>query len=141
MLKVKPIMEPLDLVIIGAEWGRGKRARWLSSFVLGCRDPATGRFLSCGMMGTGFTEEQFEEFTQKLKPLITEQVGRVVKLKPKIVVEVAYEEIQRSPHYESGYALRFPRFLRERTVEKPANRADTIDRVKALFESQKRIAK
>jgi DNA ligase-1 len=138
MLKVKRIMEPLDLVIVGAEWGRGKRARWLSSFVLACRDPDTGKFLSCGMMGTGFTEEQFEEMTQKLKPLITEQRGRVVKLKPQIVVEVGYEEIQRSPHYESGYALRFPRLLRERTFEKPANQADTIERVRKLFESQKR---
>ena len=139
MLKVKPTMEPLDLVIIGAEWGTGKRAKWLGSYVLGCRDPDTGRFLSCGMLGTGLTDEQFQEMTNKLKPLIIKEEGRTVKVRPEIVVEVGYEEIQKSPHYESGYALRFPRLIRERTMEKSAEEADTIERVKNLFESQSKV--
>lgn len=135
-LKVKPIMEPLDLVIVGAEWGTGKRARWLSSFILACRDPKKGKYLSCGMMGTGLTDEQFKEITKKLKPLIIEENGRTVKLKPKIVFEIGYEEIQRSPKYESGFALRFPRLIRDRSADKGPNETDTLSRLKNLYESQ-----
>jgi DNA ligase-1 len=135
-LKVKPTMEHLDLVVIGADWGTGKRANWLSSYILACRDPNTGEFLECGMLGTGLTDKQFKEMTEKLKPLITEEKGRRVKIKPKVVVEVAYEEIQKSPHYDSGYALRFPRLIRERTQDKGTNEADNIERVRKLFKSQ-----
>jgi DNA ligase-1 len=138
-LKVKPLMETLDLVIIGAEWGTGKRARWLSSYILACRDPDTGKFLSCGMMGTGLTEEQFQKMTDTLKPLIIEEKGRSVKIKPKVVVEVGYEEIQKSPNYESGYALRFPRLIRDRTMDKGPEEADTIERVEELFKSQGKV--
>jgi DNA ligase-1 len=138
-LKVKPIMETLDLVIIGAEWGTGKRARWLSSYILACRDPDTGKFLSCGMMGTGLTEEQFQKMTETLKPLIIEEKGRSVRIKPKVVVEVGYEEIQKSPNYESGYALRFPRLIRDRTMDKGPEEADTIERVRELFKSQGKV--
>jgi len=135
-LKVKEMMETLDLVIVGAEWGTGKRTNWLSSYILACRDPDTGRYLTCGMMGTGLTEEQFQRMTDTLKPLIVEEKGRSVRLKPKIVVEVGYEEIQRSPNYESGYALRFPRLIRDRTLDKGPEEADTINRLKKLFKSQ-----
>jgi intein/homing endonuclease len=135
--KIKPIMETLDLVIVGAEWGTGARAKWLSSYVLACRDPDTGKFLPCGMMGTGLTEEQFESMTEVLKELIISQKGREVKIKPKIVVEVGYQEIQKSPNYESGFALRFPRLIRIRDDKSP-DEADTIERVKNLFESQAR---
>lgn len=137
-LKVKPKMENLDLVIIGAEWGRGRRAKWLSSFILACRNPNTGEFLPCGMMGTGLTDNQFKEMTQKLEPLIVEEHGRRVEVKPKIVVEVGYEEIQLSPNYKSGYALRFPRLIRERTQDKGPNEADTLKRLKKIFASQRK---
>ncbi len=130
--KVKPIMETLDLVIVGAEWGTGKRANWLSSYTLACRDPDTGKFLPCGMMGTGLTEEQFGQMTNTLKQLIITEKGRKVKLKPKIVVEIGYQEIQKSPHYESGMALRFPRLIRVREDKSPEE-SDTIERVKELF--------
>jgi len=133
--KIKPIMETLDLVIVAAMWGEGKRANWLSSYVLAVRDPDTGSFLPCGMMGTGLTEDQFEEMTQKLKPLITSEKGKTVEVKPKIVVEVAYQEIQKSPNYESGYALRFPRLVRVR-VDKSPEEADTIERLIDLYKSQ-----
>ncbi len=139
-LKVKPIMETLDLVIIGAEWGRGKRANWLSSYILACRDPNTGKYLPCGMMGTGLTDKQFKEMTERIKPLIVEEHGRQVKVKPKIVIEVAYEEIQRSPKYESGFALRFPRMLRDRSADKTPEEADTIERLKRLYKLQKKVA-
>ena len=135
-LKVKPVMETLDLVIIGAEWGTGKRAKWLSSYVLACLDPGTGEYMTCGMMGTGLTDTQFKEMTDKLKPLITEESGRRVKIKPSVVIEVAYEEIQRSPKYSSGFALRFPRMIRDRTADKTPKEVDTIEKVKRLYELQ-----
>jgi len=141
--KIKPTMENLDLVIIGAEWGTGKRAGWFGSLILGCRDPDTGEFLECGMLGTGIKEKKespgdvtFEEITQMLKPLIIKEEGKKVWVKPKIVVEVSYEEIQRSPNYASGFALRFPRFVRLREDKSPEE-ADTLERIKKLYESQK----
>lgn len=135
--KIKPTMETLDLVIIGATWGEGKRAKWLSSYVLAVRDPDTGKFLSCGMMGTGLTEDQFQNMTKILKPLIIKEEGRNVIIKPKIVVEVGYQEIQKSPNYESGYALRFPRLIRVRDDKGPEE-ADTIQRLVELYKSQGR---
>jgi len=134
-LKIKPISEPLDLVIIGAEWGTGKRSKWFGSFELGCRDSDTGNFLGCGKLGTGLSDKQFEDLTKKLKNLIIEEKGIYVKLKPKIVIEVGYEEIQKSPKYESGFALRFPRLLRFRTDEEPEQSND-IKKIKKLFNQQ-----
>jgi len=96
-LKVKPVMETLELVIVGAEWGKGKRSHWLSSFTIACRDPDTGEYLPCGKIGTGLTDEQFQEFTKKLKGLIVKEKGIELKIKPEVVIEVAYEEIQKSP--------------------------------------------
>jgi len=130
-------METLDLVVVGATWGVGSRAHWLSSYVLACRDPDTGKFLSCGMMGTGLTEENFQLMTDTLKSLITNEKGREVKIKPKVVVEVAFQEIQKSPTYESGLALRFPRMIRIRDDRRPEE-ADTIERVEELYKSQGR---
>jgi DNA ligase-1 len=135
--KIKPIMETLDLVVVGATLGTGARVKWLSSFVLACRDPDTGKFLPCGMMGTGLTEEQFGLMTEKLKPLVIEEKGREMKIKPKVVVEIAYQEIQKSPTYESGFALRFPRMIRIRDDKNPEE-ADEIQRVEELFKSQGR---
>jgi len=137
-LKVKPVMETLELVIVGAEWGKGKRSNWLSSFTLACRDPDTGDFLPVGKLGTGFTDEQFQEFTKKLKSLITSGKEIELKIKPDFVVEVAYEEIQKSPKYGSGYALRFPRLQKIREDRRPED-CDTINRVIELFKSQGKI--
>lgn len=142
-LKVKPTMENLDLVIIGADYGTGKRTGWFGSFVLGCRDAETGKFLECGMLGTGVKEKKTEEtdvtlkeLTKMLKPLIEREEGNRVRFKPRIVIEVAYEEIQKSPSYSSGYALRFPRFVRLRS-DKNAEQADTIERIRFLYGMQK----
>ncbi|MCX6814423.1 MAG: ATP-dependent DNA ligase [Candidatus Aenigmarchaeota archaeon] len=151
-LKVKPTMENLDLAIVGAQWGTGKRAGWMSSFVLGARDEKTGRFLECGMMGTGLKEKEqeregdksrlqssvtFQNLTKMLKPYIESDKGSSIKIRPKVVVEVAYEEIQKSPNYESGYALRFPRILRIR-FDKGIEQADTLKRLERLYEQQKK---
>lgn len=140
-LKIKPILENLDLVITGAQWGRGKRAGWLGSFILACRDPHSDKFLECGMLGTGIKEKKnkpeditFKELGNMLKPHITGEKAGMVKIKPKIVIEVSYEEIQKSPNYSSGYALRFPRFISLRT-EKPE--ADSVERVEKIYKMQK----
>jgi DNA ligase-1 len=139
-LKVKPIMEPLDLVIIGAEWGRGKRAHVLGSLVLGARKGKD--FLATGMMGSGLSEEQLKTVTRELKKHITAEKGRTVEIKPQMVVEVAYEEIQRSPKYPTGYALRFPRMLRIREPEdKGPGDANTVADIDRLFKQQKRFKK
>ncbi len=135
--KIKPIMETLDLVIIGATWGEGARSGWITSYALACRDPASDEFLECGMMSTGLTEDQYETMTKTLNPLIVEENGKDIRVKPKIVVEVGYQEIQKSPTYTSGFALRFPRFVRLREDKGPSD-ADTIGRVKKLFQSQGR---
>ena len=138
-LKVKPTMENLDLVIIGATWGTGKRVGWLGSLVLGCRDKERGNFLECGMIGTGIKEKgegiTFPELTKILKSFIESEKGNQVTIKPKIVVEVAYEEIQKSPTYSSGYALRFPRVVRIRDDKSPAQ-ADDLERLQTLFSLQ-----
>jgi DNA ligase-1 len=163
-LKVKPVMETLDLAIIGATWGTGKRAGWFGSFTLGARSD-DGSFLNCGMIGTGIKEKAegtsrkepkgegesgkpssdgsdsvevvtFEQLTNLLKPNITGQKGNEVTLKPDVIVEVAYEEVQQSPSCESGYALRFPRVLKIRP-DKGVDEADTVDRLRKLYGQQK----
>ena len=116
-LKMKPVMESLDLTIVGAEWGTGKRAKWLSSFTLACRDG--DNFLKIGKMGTGIKEKEsgglsFSQLTKLLKSNILSENGRNVEIKPNVIIEVEYEEIQKSPTYSSGFALRFPRALRLR---------------------------
>jgi len=142
-LKVKPVLESLDLVIKGAVWGTGRRAGWLGSYILACRDPNTGDFLECGMMGTGVKEKKvlpdditLKDLTNTLKPYIELEKGNEVKIKPKVVVEVAYEEIQKSPTYSSGYALRFPRLLRIR-FDKGPEEADDLERLEKIFKIQK----
>jgi DNA ligase-1 len=137
MYKIKPVMETLDLVITGALWGTGKRAGWLSSYILAARDAETGEYLSVGRVGTGVTEEQLDEFTRRLKPLILDESGVKVSLRPELVVEVAFQEIQKSPKYESGFALRFPRIVRIREDKSPED-ADTLERVRRLYKLQRR---
>ncbi len=132
--KIKPIMETLDLVIVGAQRGEGARSKWLTSYLIACKDGDTEELLECGMVSTGLTEEQYNELTTKLESMITREEGRMVFVKPKIIIEVGYQEIQKSPTYGSGFALRFPRYIRERTHEK--SEPDTLDRVKSLFRSQ-----
>lgn len=133
--KVKPVMETLDVVITSAEWGTGKRAHWLSSYTLSVRDPHTDELLKIGKMGSGLTEKQLEDMTKRLKKLITKEEGRTAIVQPEIVVEVLYNEIQKSPNYDSGYALRFPRLKRIREDKSP-DEADTVERVAKLYEQQ-----
>lgn len=140
-LKVKPTLENLDLAIIGGVWGTGKRTGWIGSLILGCLDEKNENHLACGMLGTGIKEKKeletdltFDELTKMLKPLTISEKGNEIRVKPKIIIEVAYEEIQKSPTYDSGYALRFPRFIRLRPDKKEA---DSLTRLKKIFEMQK----
>jgi len=142
MVKLKPTMKELDLVITGAEWGEGKRANWLSTFTLACKDEENNEFVEVGKVGTGIKEKDeegisFLQLTEILKPLIISEKGKEVRIKPEIVVEVTYEEIQRSPTYKSGFALRFPRFLRIRD-DRMSNEINTLNDIKKLFQEQKR---
>jgi DNA ligase-1 len=132
MVKLKPDQTPLDLVIVGAEWGEGKRANWLSSFLLACYDSESDRFLTIGKMATGLTDEQFREITEKLKPLVVSEKGRKVVLKPETVVEIGFQEIQKSPTYESGFALRFPRLMRIRDDKRPEE-ADGLESIRQAY--------
>jgi len=137
-VKLKPTMEHLDLVIVAAEWGEGKRAKWLSSFTLACMDK--GKLKTIGKVGTGIKEKgegvTFEELTKELKPLIIEQKGKSITVKPKIIIEIGYQEIQKSPSYTSGYALRFPRVIRLRNMEKGLEDINTISDVENLYHQQ-----
>ncbi|WP_457750687.1 ATP-dependent DNA ligase [Thermococcus sp.] len=137
-LKVKPTMENLDLVIIGAEWGEGRRAHLLGSYLVAAYDPHSGEFVPVGKVGSGFTDEDLAEFTKMLKPLIVREEGKFVEIQPKVVIEVTYQEIQKSPKYKSGFALRFPRFVALREDKSPEE-ADTIERVAELYELQERF--
>jgi DNA ligase-1 len=142
MVKLKETMENLDLVIVGAEWGEGKRARWLSSYVLACRDE-DGNLLEIGRVSTGLKEKDeeglsFNEMTKMLQPLVISAKGKEVKVKPEIIIEVAYEEIQKSPKYSSGFALRFPRVIRLRTDERNVEDISSLEYVEELYYGQKK---
>ncbi|MFB6255710.1 MAG: ATP-dependent DNA ligase, partial [Haloplanus sp.] len=133
-LKVKPTMEPLDLVVTRAKWSEGRKSDFLGRPYLACRD-ADGAFREVGRMHTGFTDEDLVELTDRFEPLIQEVDGREVSLHPEVVLEVEYEEIQASSTYDSGYALRFPRFKRVRHDMGPGD-VDSLARVKQLYAEQ-----
>ncbi len=140
-VKVKPVMESLDLVIVAAEWGEGKRSGWFTSFTLACYNPDTSEFLEIGKVGTGVKEKvelgvSFEQLTELLKPVVTKEKGRNVWVKPAVVVEINFEEIQKSPTYSSGYALRFPRVMRIRDDRSPDECSD-MGLVEDLYSNQR----
>jgi DNA ligase-1 len=135
MTKVKPVMEPLDLVVVGAQYSEGRRSSFLGRLYLAAYDPATDAFREVGRLSTGYTDEELRSLTDRLEPLVVDRDGRRLALRPAVVLGVEYEEIQRSPDYDSGFALRFPRFLGVREDVAPED-ADTVDRVRGLFEAQ-----
>jgi DNA ligase-1 len=134
-LKIKPTLPPLDLVIVAAEYGYGRRRGWLSDYYLAARDAETGEFLTVGKTFKGLTDAEITEMTRRLKELAIKEELRRVYVIPKIVVEVAYNEIQKSPKYRCGMALRFARITRIREDKNPEE-ADTIQRVREIYESQ-----
>jgi len=158
-MKIKPVMDPLDVVIVGAEKGEGKRSAWFASFIVAVRNPETGEYVEIGRVGTGLKEKEeegasrtagsaapenasrsqgvtFNKLTELLTPLITRDLGKEIQVKPFIVIEVNYEEIQASPSYSSGYALRFPRFRKLREDRAPEE-ISTVEDVRQLYENQR----
>jgi DNA ligase-1 len=133
-LKRKPDVETLDLVVTGAEWGEGRRANHLGTFLLSARvEDADEEFVTIGKVATGITDEQLAELTDRLAPSIVREAGTTVDLDSSVVFEVGYEAIQESPTYGSGYALRFPRFVAVREDKDPAA-ADSLARVERLID-------
>jgi DNA ligase-1 len=140
-IKVKP-RHTLDLVVLAAEWGHGRRRGWLSNLHLGARDPVTGGLVMLGKTFKGLTDEMLTWQTNRLLELADppgsgpagdpREAWGVLRVRPDLVVEVAFDGVQASPRYPGGVALRFARVLRHRP-DKPAAEADTIDAVRAIW--------
>ncbi len=129
-IKVKP-RHTLDLVVLAVEWGHGRRRGWLSNLHLGARDPATGGFVMLGKTFKGLTDELLAWQTERLLTLEERRDWNTVYVRPELVVEIAFDGVQRSPRYPGGLALRFARVLRYRE-DKTAAEADTIETIRAL---------
>lgn len=147
-LKLKPTIETLDLAVVGAFSGKGKRAGTFGSYLLAARDAKTGQLYTVTKLGSGFTDEQLEEFTKAFKKLVVDRKPENVFaeiepdywLKPEVVFEIIYEEIQKSPaeKHTSGFGLRFPRFVKLRE-DKSVDEINTIEEIEQLYiEQQKR---
>jgi ATP-dependent DNA ligase I len=128
-IKVKP-RHTLDLVILAAEWGHGRRQGWLSNLHLGARDPETGGYIMLGKTFKGLTDEMLTWQTEKLLQLEDRRDSYTVYVRPELVAEIAFDGVQRSPRYPGGVALRFARVLRYRE-DKAASEADTLETVRA----------
>jgi DNA ligase-1 len=133
-VKVKPRIT-LDLVVLAAEWGHGRRSGWLSNLHLGARDPdgrygAPGGFVMLGKTFKGLTDAMLAWQTERLQALATRTTRWVVEVRPELVVEIAFDGVQTSPRYPAGLALRFAR-VRAHRPDKDAAGADTIDTVRA----------
>jgi DNA ligase-1 len=129
-LKVKQV-RTLDLVVLAAEWGHGRRRGWLSNLHLGARDPATGGFVMLGKTFKGMTDEILAWQTARLREIEADRVPGTVFVRPELVAEIAFNDIQASPRYPGGLALRFARLRRYRPDKRPED-ADTIDTVRAI---------
>jgi DNA ligase-1 len=129
-LKLKPA-DTLDLVVLAAEWGHGRRRGWLSNLHLGARDPDAGAFVMLGKTFKGLTDAMLAWQTETLLGLEIGRDGHTVHVRPELVVEVAFNDVQTSPQYPGGMALRFARVKRFRP-DKSAAEADTIAAVRAL---------
>lgn len=132
-IKIKPAVDTLDLAVIGAEWGEGRRARLFGSFLLACQQE--GELLPVGKVATGLSDEDLAAIFDLLKDLVIAEKGKEVVLEPAVVFEVGYAEVQKSPTYASGYALRFPRFVRVRE-DKGVDEVETVDGMLERYERQ-----
>jgi DNA ligase-1 len=132
-IKIKPEVDTLDLVVIGADWGEGKRAHLFGSFLLACQDQ--GNLHPLSKVATGFSDEQLQEIYALLRDRVISQSGKEVRFEPGMVIEVGYSEIQRSPNYETGFALRFPRFIRIRD-DKSIDEIETLESIRDRYVKQ-----
>jgi len=126
----------LDLVVLAVEWGSGRRRGWLSNLHLGARDVESGRFVMLGKTFKGLTDEMLRWQTEKLQALEVRRDEFTVYVRPELVVEIAFSDVQESSRYPAGMALRFARVKRYRP-DKPASEADTLKTVQAIFERQR----
>jgi len=131
-LKIKPVVT-LDLVVVAADWGYGRRHGWLSNYHLAARDEESGELLLVGKTFKGLTDVEFKDITSKLLALKVAESRGTVRVRPEVVAEVAFNNIQRSPQYKSGMALRFARIVRLRADKTPAE-ADTIQTMRQLYQ-------
>ncbi|HIH26724.1 MAG TPA: ATP-dependent DNA ligase [Methanoregulaceae archaeon] len=129
-IKVKPEVDTLDLAVIGAEWGEGKRAHVFGSFLLACQDE--GVLIPLSKVATGFSDEQLQEMHALLADHVVSQSGKEVQFEPFLVVEAGYSEIQKSPNYAGGFALRFPRFVRIRD-DKDIAEIETLESIRERY--------
>jgi DNA ligase-1 len=134
-LKLKAA-ETLDLVILAVEWGSGRRQGWLSNLHLGARDAESGSFVMLGKTFKGLTDEMLRWQTERLLGLETGRDGHVVHVRPELVAEIAFSDVQESPRYPAGLALRFARVKRHRP-DKAAAEADTLAAVMEIFRRQR----
>jgi DNA ligase-1 len=126
----------LDLVVLAVEWGSGRRQGWLSNLHLGARDPESGQFVMLGKTFKGLTDAMLRWQTEKLLALEVRRDDFTVYVRPELVVEIAFSDLQDSPRYPAGLALRFARVKRHRP-DKPASEADTIQTVREIFARQR----
>jgi len=132
-IKIKPEVDTLDLAVIGAEWGEGKRAHFFGSFLLACQDQ--GKLVPLSRVATGFSDEQLAEVYGLLKDSVISEAGKEVSFEPSLVFEVGYAELQVSPTYEGGFALRFPRFIRIRD-DKDITDVETLAGIRDRYRRQ-----
>lgn len=142
MAKLKPQVADLDVVIVGAEYGTGKRAGGLTSFIVACRNGAVGEFLEIGKVSSGLKEKAEEgttytELNELLQPLVLSTKGNTVRVRPKVVVSVTYQNIQHSPSYSSGFAMRFPRITHYRPDRSTKDIATLEDIKKEVLRGQR----
>jgi DNA ligase-1 len=133
-LKLKHVLS-LDLVIVAADWGYGRRHGWLSNYHLAARDARSGEYLVVGKTFKGLTDAEFQDMTERLLARERSRQGSTVYVQPQVVVEVLFNEIQESSQYRSGLALRFARIFRLREDKSPAE-ADTMQTLRQLYERQ-----
>jgi DNA ligase-1 len=136
-IKIKPAVDTLDLAVIGAEWGEGKRAHLFGSFLVACKNQ--GNLIPLSRVATGFSDDQLAEVYDLVKDKVISTTGKEVKFEPELVFEVGYSEIQISPTYEGGFALRFPRFIRIRD-DKDVTDIETLDGIRERFRRQSKSA-
>jgi DNA ligase-1 len=136
-IKIKPDVDTLDLAVIGGEWGEGKRAHIFGSFLVACQDQ--GKLIALSRVATGFSDEQLAEVYDLLKDRVIKKSGKEVSFEPDLVFEVGYAELQVSPTYEGGFALRFPRFIRIRD-DKNITDVETLDSIRERYQRQAKSA-
>ena len=133
-IKIKPEVDTIDLVVTGAEWGEGKRAKVFGSFVLACQDE-TGDLLEISRVATGIDDAMLAHLFELFKDKIIAEKGKSVTFEPDVIFEVGYAELQRSTNYEAGYALRFPRFVRLRD-DKDVSEIETMESLSRRYAQQ-----